>query len=129
MWLKTPLHGFNGVIITDEHKPYQRLANEHGGIAARGGCWAHARRKFTDTIKGRRHGSDAHKMVEMIATLYKLEGQTAGLAGEAKLAKRKELITPWLADFKSQAGYRDKKALFLTNSDPTERETNAIFVR
>ena len=102
-WLEKPLESFRGVIVTDEHKPYQCLTDEHAGIAARGGCWAHARRKFTDTIKGRRHGSDAHKMVEMIGTLYQLESQTADLEGEVKLEKRAELIGPWLAEFKTQA--------------------------
>ena len=102
-WLNDPLERFDGVIITDEHKPYQRLANEHEGIAARGGCWAHARRKYTDTIKGRRHGSDAHKMVEMIAKLYQLEKKTHKLEGKEKLAMRKELIGPWLIEFKAKA--------------------------
>lgn len=40
-WLEKTLESFRGVIVTDEHKPYQRLADEHAGIAARGGCWAH----------------------------------------------------------------------------------------
>jgi len=102
-WLNKPLESFDGVIITDEHKPYQRLAQEHPGIAARGGCWAHARRKYTDTIKGRRHGSDAHKMVEMIAKLYQLEKKTHGLEGQEKLAMREKLIAPWLAEFKAKA--------------------------
>ena len=102
-WLEKPLESFCGVIISDEHKPYQRLTDEYAGIVARGGCWAHARRKFTDTIKGRRHGSDAHKMVELIATLYQLDKQTADLEGEVKLAKREELIGSWLIEFKAQA--------------------------
>jgi transposase len=68
-WLEEPLKNFDGVIITDEHKPYQRLANDNPGIKARGGCWAHARRKLVDAIKGRRHTSDAHRLVEQIAVL------------------------------------------------------------
>ena len=102
-WLEKPLESFCGVIISDEHKPYQRLTDEYAGIVARDGCWAHARRKFTDTIKGRRHGSDAHKMVELIATLYQLDKQTADLEDEVKLAKREELIGSWLIEFKAQA--------------------------
>lgn len=43
-WLEEPLKHFKGVIVTDEHKPYARLALEHENIIARGGCWAHARR-------------------------------------------------------------------------------------
>lgn len=101
-WLDAPLKNFDGVIITDEHKPYQRLANETPGIKARGGCWAHARRKLVDAVKGRRHTSDAHRLIEQIAKLYKLEEKTAGLDNEAKLAQREKLIRPWLTDFKAQ---------------------------
>jgi len=42
-------------------------------------------------------------MVEMIATLYRLEKKTAGLEGEKKLEMRRELIGPWLSEFKAQA--------------------------
>jgi len=101
-WLEEPLKNFDGVIITDEHKPYQRLANENSGIKARGGCWAHARRKLVDAIKGRRHTSDAHQLVEQIAKLYKLEQKVAHLSGDQKLAQRQKLIRPWLDKFKGQ---------------------------
>ena len=101
-WLDEPLKTFDGVIITDEHKPYQRLANETPGIIARGGCWAHARRKLVDAIKGRRHTSDAHRLVEQIAKLYTLEGKVVHLSGEEKLAQREKLIRPWLNAFKAQ---------------------------
>jgi transposase len=101
-WLEEPLKNFDGVIITDEHKPYQRLANENSGIKARGGCWAHARRKLVDAIKGRRHTSDAHRLVEQIAQLYKLEQKVAQLSGDQKLAQREKLIRPWLDKFKEQ---------------------------
>ena len=101
-WLEEPLESFDGVIITDEHKPYQRLANENSGIKARGGCWAHARRKLVDAIKGRRHTSDAHRLVEQIAQLYKLEQKVVQLSGEQKLAQREKLIRPWLDKFKEQ---------------------------
>lgn len=101
-WLEKPLKNFNGVIITDEHKPYQQLTDSTKGIQARGGCWAHARRKLVDAIKGRRHTSDAHQLVEQIAKLYKLEEKVSHLSGEQKLAQREKLIRPWLNDFKEQ---------------------------
>jgi len=100
-WLSPALESFNGVIITDEHKPYERLRRETPGIKARGGCWAHARRKFVDAVKGRRHDSDAHRMVKSIKTLFKLEKQIAALQGEEKLAQRRKLIGPWLESFKA----------------------------
>ena len=42
-------------------------------------------------------------MVELIATLYQLDKQTADLEDEVKLAKREELIGSWLIEFKAQA--------------------------
>lgn len=125
-WLEQPLKTFNGVIVSDEHKPYQRLANEHPGIQARGGCWAHARRKYADAVKGRRHSSDAHRMVELISRLYKLEAQIAKCEGSEKLQQREKLIQPWLDQFKEQVDalvpqYLNKglmqRALFYTQNN------------
>lgn len=100
-WLSAPLQRFSGVIVTDEHKPYQRLTNECPGIQARGGCWAHARRKLVDAVKGRRHLSDAHRLVKYIAELYKLEANVLRtINAEDTLAQREKLIRPWLNSFK-----------------------------
>ena len=71
-WLSPALTTFSGVVVSDEHKPYARLAREYSQIAARGGCWSHARRKFSDAMKGRRHGSEAHLILKDIATLFRL---------------------------------------------------------
>lgn len=101
-WLEYPLSTFNGAIITDEHKPYARLANETPGILIRGGCWAHCRRKLTDTIKGRRNGSDAHKLIKDIATLYQLEAKVQTRPFEQRLEWREKLIRPWLEAFKQK---------------------------
>ena len=98
-WLSEPLKRFEGVIVTDEHKPYARLAREHENILARGGCWAHARRKFVDAVKGRRHGSHAHLIIKRIAILYELEAGCVELSGDAKVERRRELIRPWMDEF------------------------------
>jgi len=99
-WLQVPLQTFNGAIITDEHKPYARLAKETPGIQIRGGCWAHNRRKLTDTVKGRRNGSDAHKLIKDIATLYQLEDKVQTRPVEQRLEWREKLIRPWLDAYK-----------------------------
>jgi len=101
-WLEDPLSTFNGAIITDEHKPYARLAKETPGIQIRGGCWAHCRRKLTDTIKGRRSGSDAHKLIKDIATLYQLEAKVQTRPFKQRLEWREKLIRPWLEAFKKK---------------------------
>lgn len=101
-WLEYPLSTFNGAIITDEHKPYARLANETPGILIRGGCWAHCRRKLTDTVKGRRNGSEAHKLIKDIATLYQLEAKVQTRPFEQRLEWREKLIRPWLEAFRQK---------------------------
>ena len=100
--LKGPLETSQGAIITDEHKPYARLANETAGIEIRGGCWAHARRKFTDTVKGRRDDSEAHKLIKDIATLYQLEAKVQTCPFEQRLQWREKLIKPWLGAYKQK---------------------------
>jgi len=100
-WLAPGLPAFRGVIVSDEHKPYAKLVDEYKNIAARGGCWSHARRKFADAVKSRRHGSDAHRIMKLIAKLFKLDKKTRHLTGDALLAQREKLIKPWCDDFKA----------------------------
>ena len=125
-WLSEPLKEFNGVIITDEHKPYARLAAETKGIVARGGCWAHARRKYVDAVKGRRDDSEAHRIVAKIAKLYALETKVQSAEYDQRLVLRDRLIRPWLDEFKetvdallpkyAKESYM-RKALFYTQNN------------
>ncbi len=106
-WLTPALDGFTGVIVTDEHKPYNRLRDEHPSIQGHGGCWAHCRRKFTDASKGRKDQSEAHKMLTMIAILYRLDNGLVHLEGDARTAARAEFVVPQLEKIKQ---YLDKIA-------------------
>lgn len=63
---------------------------------------AHNRRKLIDTIKGRRSGSDAHKLIKDIATLYKLEAKVQTRSIEERLEWREKLIRPWLEAYKQK---------------------------
>ena len=72
-----------------------------------------ARRKFSDAVKGRRHGSDAHHVLKEIAKLFKLDKQMHHLSGDALLAAREKHIQPWCENFKARvdamaADYPDK---------------------
>ena len=101
-WLSPALMSFSGVIVSDEHKPYAKLAREYTQIAARGGCWSHARRKFSDAVKGRRHGSEAHLILKDIATLFRLDKKMNHLSGQALLDQRSKHIEPWCEKFKAR---------------------------
>ena len=101
-WLSPALTTFSGVVVSDEHKPYAKLAREYPQIAARGGCWSHARRKFSDALKGRRHGSEAHLILKDIATLFRLDKKMNHLSGQALLDRRGKHIRPWCEKFKAR---------------------------
>ncbi len=106
-WLTPALSGFEGVIVSDEHKPYNRLTAEHPSIRGHGGCWAHCRRKFTDAAKGRKDNSEPHKVLGLIAILYRLEIGISHLQSDARTAARAELVAPQLEKIKL---YLDKLA-------------------
>lgn len=108
-WLAPALEGFAGVIVSDEHKPYNRLVEEHPQIIGHGGCWAHCRRKFADAAKGRRSGSEAHKVLQQIAVLYRLDNGLCELEGEAKRQARQELVVPQLNKIKATLEQLDRQ--------------------
>jgi transposase len=101
-WLRPCLEDFQGVIISDEHPPYNKLAKQYPQIQAHGGCLAHCRRKFADAAKGRRHDSDAHKVLKTIALVYKQEAKSTHLTGQARLEARQRDVAPQMAKLKSQ---------------------------
>lgn len=99
-WLSPYAKKFQGVIVSDEHKPYNTLAKNYDNIKAHGGCWAHCRRKFSDAAKGRRHASEAHKILLMIAALYKQDDALKHLSGQAKIDARHKKVKPHLLQIK-----------------------------
>ena len=99
-WLLPSLEKFQGAIISDEHKAYNKLKANYPDIKAHGGCWAHLRRKYADAAKGRKDVSDAHKMLTMIAALYRLETGLSNLEGERKKAARQKKVKPQVEKIK-----------------------------
>lgn len=97
-WLSATVQHFRGVIVTDEHGAYNRFAKAHAGILAHGGCWAHARRRFADAIKGRRDVADAHAILKKIAELYHREASLDHLEGDAKVQARHAKVKPVLEE-------------------------------
>jgi len=93
-WLSPYAQRFGGVLVTDEHKPYNSFVKQHPAIRAHGGCWAHCRRKFADAAKGRKAGSDAHTLLKQIGVLYQLEQKLGERTGEARKIGRKDMVQP-----------------------------------
>ena len=79
------------------------------------GCWAHARRKFTDALKSNR---DAREVISLIAKLYQIESMTRLAAPDVRLAKRQTEAIPllnkifdWCRERKDK--YAPKELMFL----------------
>lgn len=101
-WLSDSVQNFTGAIVTDEHKPYNRLCREYPNIKAHGGCWSHLRRKFVDAAKGRKATSHAHKVLGLIAALYRLgNGLNPELTGEVKIQARQKKVKPQVDKIKT----------------------------
>ena len=75
------LEDFNGYVQTDAYAGYNQLfvakLNDDQIEQPRKsvGCWAHARRKFTDILKisSKKKNTNAEKIVKLIAKLYQVE--------------------------------------------------------
>jgi transposase len=80
---KNKLLEYNGYIQTDAYSGYDCLfIDTEDRISV--GCWAHARRKFTDVVKTiKSKGGYANRILKLIGQLYKIEAQ----AKEGKLSE------------------------------------------
>jgi transposase len=96
------LLGYRGIVQTDGYGGYDFLRKWENIIHA--GCWAHARRKFTDTAKGlgkdRKPGS-VDVALGYIRRLYEVEaeGKKKEYDPQQMVALRQEKATPILDDF------------------------------
>ena len=63
------LHNFKGAVQTDGYDAYSIYEDKKGVLLL--GCWAHARRKFTEALKEDKAG--AEYALEQIGMLYKVE--------------------------------------------------------
>jgi transposase len=89
------LKGFRGILQTDGYAGYERVGNQENII--RIGCWDHARRKFTDTIKvsGNKTGL-AHKCLRLINLLYDIERDIKEATPEVRYETRQKKSKPIL---------------------------------
>ena len=91
------LHNFQGAVQTDGYGAYSIYENKKGVLLL--GCWAHARRKYTEALKEDKSG--AEYALEQIGMLYKVEAmaddQDLDYAQRAELRQR--LAYPILVAF------------------------------
>ena len=98
--------GFEGVLQTDGYEGYGAVGREPGIVHV--GCWAHARRKFTDALKGagtsRRKGSkrrakhsQAEAGLRFLQKLYAIERRVKDATPEERLRVRQAESLPVVA--------------------------------
>lgn len=106
---KRLFEGYEGVLQTDGYEGYGAIGREPGIIHV--GCWAHARRKFTDALKvrgknckkGAKRGtkqSKAEAGLRFIQKLYAIERQVKDASPEERVRVRKDRSLPILADLR-----------------------------
>jgi transposase len=83
------LHNFKGAVQTDGYDAYSIY--EHKKDVLLLGCWAHARRKFTEALKEDKSG--AEYALEQIGMLYKVESMASdqGMDYEQRAELRKKV--------------------------------------
>lgn len=91
------LHNYKGAVQTDGYGAYSIYENKKGVILL--GCWAHARRKYTEALKEDKAG--AEYALEQIALIYGVESMAddQGLDYQQRAALRSRLAYPIMCAF------------------------------
>ena len=107
---KRLFEGFQGVLQTDGYEGYGALGREPGIVHV--GCWAHARRRFVDALKGvgknRKKGakrtkkqSQAEAGLRFIRKLYEIERSLEDATPAKRLRVRQQQSLPVIASLRS----------------------------
>lgn len=91
------LRNYKGAVQTDGYEAYSIYENKKGVLLL--GCWAHARRKFTEALKEDKAG--AEYALEQIGMLYRVETMASdqGMDELQRAELRKRLAYPILCAF------------------------------
>jgi transposase len=95
------LDNWEGILQTDGYSAYDRVG---GRRLVHVGCWAHARRKFVDSVKLNNEDADAVKMVARLDALFLVDrhAREQKLSIEERLALRHEHALPWVDEIHAE---------------------------
>jgi transposase len=105
---KQMLAGFQGYLQTDGYEGYGAVAREPGITHV--GCWAHARRKFDEALKGQRsskkktqdpRASKARAGLALIQKLYEIDRSVRGRPPDERHQTRQQKMKPLLERIRS----------------------------
>jgi hypothetical protein len=100
------LEGYAGYLQTDGYADYDALAAQQPGII-QVGCFAHARRKFDEAIKGqskKRKSTLGWRGLKFIQKLYAIERQYKDAKPEARYRARQDQARPILNEMREWLG-------------------------
>ena len=93
------LKGFHGYLHADGYSGYHNLPEEITVV----GCWAHARRKFDEVLKGMSEKAQAGSMTlrakQYCDRLFELERKFCDLSTDERYLKRQEFSKPLIEEF------------------------------
>lgn len=93
------LKGFHGYLHADGYSGYHRLQHEITVV----GCWAHARRKFDEALKGMPEKARADSMSlrakQYCDKLFELESKFSDLSADKRCLQRQEQSKPLMEEF------------------------------
>lgn len=93
------LKGFHGYLHADGYSGYHNLPEEITVV----GCWAHARRKFDEALKGlpekAQAGSMSLRAKQYCDRLFELEREFSDLSADERCLKRQEKSKPLMEEF------------------------------
>lgn len=98
------LKDFNGTMITDGYQVYHKLEKDDPERFHVAGCWAHAKRKFTEVTKSDKDKVEqeytlAHQAEKKIQKIYHEDNKLSGLSPAEKCKKRQSKIKPMVDEF------------------------------
>jgi len=105
-----PPPAWQAYLQTDGYPGYNALAAQPH-IRGHAACMAHARRKFVEATKGRKHTAAAHQMVALIGKLYGIERKIQDLTADEKKAVRQKEAKPLLEAIKTWLDQKAPKVL------------------
>jgi transposase IS66 len=124
--LEKYLSGYQGTLVTDGYQPYHTLMKKSDRIQV-AGCYAHARRKFTEIIKAVKKNTPltpgqavAAEAVKRIDAMYHLDNMYKESSAKERLDNRQRSVKPlvdayfaWLKTLqgKSNASSKLKEAI------------------
>lgn len=114
------LEGYAGILMTDGYQVYHSLEKKSQGRLKVAGCWAHAKRKYSELRKSLSSKTD-HGLIciegeKRISAIYAVDNLYKNKSPEERLQSRKTLVKPLVDAYFT---WVKEKAAHIDQSSPT----------